>query len=83
MVLSTPSPCPFLCHPKHTRLHDATFPGLVNNIPIVNYFRIFTKKLVQSPQAQIVKILCKLLVWLHWGNSTSPAAVGLISHLGC
>lgn len=43
VVLSTPSLHPLLSHPKHTWLCDATFPGLVNNIAIVNYFSIFVK----------------------------------------
>lgn len=47
---------------------------------LLQYLR---EKLVQSPQVQTIKILCTLLVWLHWSNSTSPAAVGLISHLCC
>lgn len=45
VVLSIPSPCPLLSLPKHmgTWPSDETFPGLVNNIPILNYLSNFTK----------------------------------------
>lgn len=45
VVLSIRSPCPLLSLPKHTRTwpSDVIFPGLVNNIPTLNYLSNFNK----------------------------------------